>query len=316
MSSYLRYALRAIPLLCLLSTGSAMAYDLPSVNLGLTSFLDGVLPSGGGFYYQNYLQYYTTSRFEDSAGHRLPLPTENMNLWADINQFTYYFDATVGPGRFALDVVIPTVMSARVNDSLDGRALNSQAGLGDVVFAPIYQINPVTLGNDSSLHQSLEFNILTPTGSYDRNIAINPGANVWALDPYYSMTLFTSDKLSFSGRLHYLYNFTDNEPSLALGQGAHSLRPGQAFHFNFAAAYAATPKLGLGLNGYFLKQLTETKINGTGVPGRSERVLGIGPGAIFTLDKNNFLFFNAYWETLVENRAQGERFQARFIHHF
>jgi hypothetical protein len=51
-----------------------------------------------------------------------------------------------------------------------------------------------------------------------------------------------------------------------------------------------TPKLELGLNGYYLKQLTETEINEAGVPGRSERVLGIGAGTVFTLRKNNLVF--------------------------
>ena len=32
------------------------------------------------------------------------------------------------------------------------------------------------------------------------------------------------------------------------------------------------------------------EVNEAGVPGRPERVLGMGPGAVFTLDKHNFAF--------------------------
>jgi anthranilate 1,2-dioxygenase (deaminating, decarboxylating) large subunit len=136
------------------------------------------------------------------------------------------------------------------------------------------------------------------------------------LDPFYSTTLFVTQDLSISGRFHYLYNFANNTPDLGVGSGARTLQAGQAFHFNLAAAYAISPRVALGLNGYYLKQFTNSKINGTSAPGRSERVVGVGPGAVVTLDKDSYLFINAYAETLVENRSEGERILVRFVHHF
>jgi hypothetical protein len=308
---------RALALLGLIGTaGLARSYDLPGINLGLTSFLDGVLPSGPGLYYQHYVEYYTASRFDDIHGSRLPLPGEDLALWADINQLTYFFHDTIGPGRLALNIVIPDIVSARTNDGLGGAVLGAQSGLGDITLGAIYEFNPVMLSEHQSLHQSLEFDILAPTGRYNPGLAVNPGNNFWALNPFYSVTFFASERVTFSGRFYYLYSHTNDRPPLSFGSGARTVQAGQAFHVNFDAAYAFTPRLWLGLNGYFLKQFTDTRVNREDVSGRNERVLGLGPGATYQVNKDTFLFFNAYAEMLVRNRTEGEKFLIRLVHHF
>jgi hypothetical protein len=300
----------------LLSATPAFANDLPTVNLGLTSFLDGALPAGPGVYYQNYLEDYGTSRFQDDAGHKAPLPRQDLNIVADISQLTYYSSQTIGPGRIGWDLVVPTLASAQVKDGLGGKALNAHTGLGDILFGPIFQFEPAKGPFGWTWLQSLEFDVLAPTGAYDRTKVINAGNNAWALDPFYAVTVMPTAKLSVSARLHYLYNFTNDHPSVAYGAGARSVQAGQAFHADFAAAYAVSPRLSLGLNGYYLRQTTDTDINDAAAPGRREQVLGLGPGLVFAWSPATYLFANAYVESEARNRTQGDRLVVRAVHHF
>ncbi len=74
-------------------------------------------------------------------------------------------------------------------------------------------------------------------------------------------------------------------------------------------------KLRAGVNGYFFRQVTDSRLDGKRVSGR-EQVLGIGPGALWSISQSNHLFFNAYFESHVSHRPKGQRFQMRWVHHF
>lgn len=117
-------------------------------------------------------------------------------------------------------------------------------------------------------------------------------------------------------RAQYLWNGENDEPNRGFGATAQNTRAGQAFHGNFAAEYAVTPQLRLGLNGYWLKQTTDTEMNGNSVSGRREQVLGLGVGGMYSFSPNNHLIFNFYDESNVKNRTEGQRYNFRWVHHF
>jgi anthranilate 1,2-dioxygenase (deaminating, decarboxylating) large subunit len=303
-----------IVVLCSLIAGCfaatpAHAYDLPAVNLGFTSFVDGAPPAGPGFYFQQYGQYYHADKFADQDGNSLPFP--NLDVWISLSQVLYQSDQKlIAGGKWGIDVIVPLVAF-----DIDANPFLSEndPGLGDILIGPYLQWDPIMGKQGPRFMQRVEFQCILPTGRYDRQFALNPGSNFFSFDPYWAATVFVTPQWTVDWRAHYLWNDTNDEP----GGGANSLQAGQAIHVNFATAYEVLPhRLRVGLNGYYLKQLTDTEINGAEVSGRKEQVLGIGPGAVYHFSQNDHLFFNAYFETEAENRPQGQRFNIRFVHHF
>lgn len=291
-------------------TAPARAYDLPALNLGFTSFLDGGPPAGPGFYFTEYAQWYTSKRFTDQNGDKIgPF---KLDAWVSLSQLIYQSNQKVLlGGKWGMDVIVPYVVF-----DLDPTGLpltDNGSGFGDLLVGPYIQWDPIMGQNGPVFMHRIEFQMLVPTGRYDRNESLNPGSHFFSIDPYWAGTWFILPQWTASWRVHYLWNDENDDP----GGGFDTLQAGQAVHLNFATDYELLPKhLRLGLNGYYLKQVTDTRINGADVSGRREQVVGLGPGVVWHISQNDHIFFNAYVEFEARNRPEGERYNLRWVHHF
>jgi len=307
--------------------------QLPSVNLGFTSFLDGGPPAGPGFYFQEYVQYYNAGNFRDADGdeQRIPSPPgaapgrllDDLNVWVSLNQFIYQSAQQIVPGggRWGMDVIVPLV-SLDV-DPGPGRFPNgdklsdNNEGLGDILIGPYIQWDPIMGKNGPLFIHRIELQNLVPTGKYDDGRVINPGSNFYSFNPYWAATFFATPQWEITWRLHYLWNAENDDPLEDLYGDADETQAGHAVHVNFASSYEVLPKrLRLGINGYYLEQIADNEIEGVDVDKSREKVLALGPGGVLHLSQNDHLFFNSYFETEAENRTEGMRFNFRWTHHF
>ena len=298
-------------------TSTSLAYDLPAVNLGFTSFVDGAPPAGPGFYISQYVQYYSADQLNDKDGNDLNIPGTDVDAWVSLTQFLYQSNTPLLlGGKWGMDVIVPYVsISTSYAPGVAGPEANS-AGFGDILVGPYLQWDPIMGKNGPIFMHRIELQLILPTGKYDANKELNPGSNFFSFNPYWSGTLFITPRWTLSTRLHYLWNAENDDPNRGFGAAADT-QAGQAFHVNFASAYEVIPKmLRIGINGYYLKQITDTKVNGNSVPDRREQVLGIGPGALFSFSQDSHLFFNLYFESSAENRPEGTRSVLRFVYHF
>jgi len=303
-----------------LKWSSVHAYDLPSVNLGFTTFLDGGPPAGPGHYFTQYVQYWTSDKFKNGHGNSL-LPgfaDEDLEAWIGLTQYIYQSSQEVlFGGKWGIDVIIPLVyldLEYDVPPNNFGFPVDNSGGVGDILIGPILQWDPVMGEKGPIFVHRIELQMLFPTGKYDDDRALNPGSNFFSFNPYWSGTLFLGPKWTTSLRLHYLWNDKNDDPDPRVA--VDDTQAGQAIHANFAIACMVLPnKLRIGLNGYFLKQITASEVDGSDGSDR-ERVLGIGPGAVYHISREDHLFLNTYYETAVENRPQGYRINLRWVHHF
>jgi hypothetical protein len=302
-----------IVVLCCVFAGLAMsaaAYDLPALNLGFTSFLDGGPPAGPGFYFTEYLQCYSSNRLTDQNGDKIgPF---KLDVWVSLSQLIYQSDQKVLlGGKWGMDVIMPYVVFDF--DPHGVPLTDNGSGFGDLLVGPYLQWDPIMGKNGPVFMHRFEFQMLLPTGRYSSNESLNPGSNFFSIDPYWAATWFIVPRWTASWRVHYLWNDENDDP----GGGFNTTQAGQAVHLNFASEYELIPKhLRFGVNGYYLKQITDMQANGSDVSDTREQVIGLGPGFLWHISQNDHIFFNSYVEFGAENRPEGERYNLRWVHHF
>jgi len=282
------------------AAGHVLAADipLPPVNLGDTSFEDGI--AFPGWLAEETIGYYHAGQFNDYQGDKIPGANKLTSVSATTH-LAYISNLRLLDGFYGAEVLLPL---ADVDLDTSFGPKDRERGVGDLIISPfILQWTDHRLFGMQYFHRFV-FSVTLPTGEYDRNRPVNIGNNVVSINPYYAFTIMPADKLELSARLHYLWNAENDAPFVGLGAG--TVQPGQAFHANYAASYEIVQGVRLGINGYALQQFTEDKIDGHSQANSEERVFGIGPG--IKLSGNGVsLYLNSYFETGAENRPEGTK---------
>jgi hypothetical protein len=281
-------------------TANAGPVSLPPVNLGQTSFEDGV--ANPGWFFEEITEYYHAGQFNDSSGAKVPGQNE-LTTASAITHLSYLSNYKLLGGYVGAEVLVPLV---DVNLDISSQPNAHEQGVGDMIISPF-----MLQWNDRELFgrpffQRLDLDLVVPTGKYNSDRAVNIGNNIVSVNPYYAFTIFPTRKLDFSARLHYLWNSENDSPYEGLH--ASSIQPGQAFHANFAISYEVLKSLRVGISGYALQQFTDDRINGSSIADSEERVFGVGPGLAYNQDNNHdklWITLNSYIETGAENRPEG-----------
>jgi anthranilate 1,2-dioxygenase (deaminating, decarboxylating) large subunit len=284
----------------------AHAFQQPLLNFGLTDVLDGAVP-GPGTYFFEYIQIYQSDEFKDRDGNDIP-GDPRAAFVLSMNQLAHVSTIPFLGGNLGIDILQPI---GQLNGSgtlgPGGPAVTANPGpLGDLIVGPFVQWFPHKLLGRPFLHR-FELDVILPTGQFDSRYILNPGANIYTIEPYYAFTWFLTPAFSTSWRLLYTYN-TENDET--------KIQPGQLFHANYSFEYEMIKNLRLAATGYYIRQLTEDEFNGIKGTGTKEKAFAIGP-AIHWITKSGFVFdLKTQFESSVENRPQGNRTTFRMVYKF
>lgn len=286
---------------------SAADVSLPAVNLGDTSFVDGV--AYPGWFVEETLGYYHADRFKDPQGNRVA-GSNKLTAVSATTHIVYLSKYRLMGGFWGTEVLLPL---ADVDVETSFGPKDRERGVGNLIVSPF-----ILQWTDQKLFampyfQRVVVAVTVPTGSYDRSRPVNAGSDMVSINPYYAFTILPTEKFEVSARLHYLWNSENDRPFVGMGAG--TIQPGQAFHANYAASYEVVKGVRLGLSGYALQQLTADKIDGRSQANSEERVFGIGPGIMLTGNVVS-LCLNSYFETGAENRPEGTKVVLRFFRVF
>jgi hypothetical protein len=270
----------------------------PALNLGDTSFLDGI--AGPGFVLEQIADGGHDGRIADATGNSVPGAGPVKSL-SGLTHFAWLSHERIAGAWYGVEVV---GTAADVNAGTAGRA----GGFGNQSVSPFILQWPQLHFLHMPIDQRVDVGFDVRPGHFSRSSAVALTNNNFTVHPYYAVTAHPAKRIETSWRVHYLWNSTNHAPQLSTG--ARSTQAGQAIHFNATVGYNIYKGLWIGPNAYFLSQITDGRVNGVSLPDSPERVAAIGPGMVW--NKQRWFFYaNQYEEFGARNRATGEKLVLR-----
>ncbi len=304
----------------ILVAGQSHCYEMPLINLGASSFLDGgPLRQVPGYYFQVFSENYTAKRYFDGTGQ--PLCTTDcpyFRSWFTAYELIYLSTRNIlGIGNIGWDATLPICFYSKISPNdlelpdIPGliTVTDNGAGFGDLALGVYLQSDPIFHGDRPVYVHRFELTVSIPTGRYNPYIFINSGNGVVFINPYWAATLYFTPTFSLSWRVHYLWVSAEH---------AIHFQCGDAVHANFTLEYALRPRFYLGISGYFLEQIHNDSYLEVSVPHTKEQVLGLGGGFLydFSGDLETVAIGNLFFESRVRDRPKGIKFVMRYYSHF
>ena len=277
---------------------------------GAETWYAGALPPPGT-YFINYFGYYG-GKLVDGGGDKVKHAatgntTPRVDAVFDALRLVHITNTKILGANWGVHAILPIVSQGASNlPGVSGSA--SKFGIGDITIDPFV----LAWHHSPELHTAFGVDINLPTGAHDKNDPrTSIGANYYSYEPLYAITWLPKGGWEVSGKFMYNIKSKNNDTKY---------QSGDEFHMDYLVG-KHVGEWAFGIGGYYVKQLTNDKVNGTtvaGVPGlisegRKGQVFAFGPSVKYSA-KNGSMFI-AQWqhETMVENRFQGDKLWFKMI---
>lgn len=274
---------------------------------GAETWLAGAVPPPGN-YFINYFGYYG-GKLKDGSGDKAP--TGEVEAWFDALRFVQTTEHRMFGANWGWHVIVPLV-----HQKVDLGGSKTVSGVGDIT------INPFILSwHTKNWHWAAALDINLPTGAYDSGDPRKSiGANYWSIEPIFAVTWMSDDGWEVSAK--FMYNIKSENKDFRPATGAPKMdyQSGDEFHMDYLVGKRFGP-WGVGVSGYYLKQLTNDEIDGSKIAanpgfwsaGRKGQVFAAGPSVSYTNKSGTHFIGQWHHETEVENRFGGDKFWFKLI---
>lgn len=287
--------LAVLSILCMTQKDvSATENGLGAYQNGAECFMAGAVPPPGT-YFLNYFMFYTADKFKIKDGP--DVPHFDAKVTADILRLIHVTKHQILGGFWGVHVFLPFV---NVDLTTPGGS-DTKFGIGDIIVDPF-----ILSWHTKNWHFATGLDVYIPTGAYNNKDIANIGRNYWTFEPLFGFTYVSDGGFEVSSKFMYDFNTENNDKDYLSGQ---------EFHFDYLVGYNIKP-WGIGLSGYYYKQITDDKQNGEKVPdGFKGQVFALGPSIKY--DYNNMTFNLKYQKEMsVENKPEGDKFWFKFVYAF
>jgi hypothetical protein len=280
----------------------AGAAQRTGINTGATSFFDGFGGSTPGCAFIGYLGHVDFDQLNGADGNKVAdIELESAYAIAQIACTTEY---ELFGGFLGWTAIVP--FSGQDSNVLETNGF----GLSDVDVGVSLSFPPVIENGRPVFAHGFGFDILTPTGKFDPDKAINPGNDYFSAAAFWKATWLPEPGWEVSWRLNFIHNF-EHEVNGA------ELRNGDGMWVNFTVSREIFKDFYFGLNGFWLKQFEGDEINGQEIADTKQESLYIGPGFHYTIDPHNIINFNVYFSAYDANSfSDGVLINLQYVHPF
>jgi hypothetical protein len=272
-------------------TAHATENGLGEYPVGVNTVLNAVMPMPGESQFYNYSQYYSASKFAGPQGHNA-IPDFHTDVLVDAARVMHTWGELFGPLVLVSGATLP-VFHLHVQA---GGSSGNRTDLGDLT------VHAIAIGYfrpQQGLFDLLGVDVGLPTGAYSAARLANAGLHYYSAMPYFSETWMPTPRWEISSTTLVQMSSTNHTT------GYHS---GVLATFDYVIGYSITEKTQLGLQGYFLKQLTDDTVRGVEVAdGFRGQAIGIGPQLRYSWSPLAAVALKVQREFAVRNRTQGER---------
>lgn len=217
----------------------------------------------------------------------------DQTVWADLLVITYISDKKLLGGNYFCVFNIPYGFSADLDVEVLGMNLeDSTSGLGDIQVVPLG-----LMWNSGYFHFTLSENIVLKSGEYNSNDLITIGRNYNSYETLLGVTWLHEKR---GHEVSFLAGYMANQKNEAT-----DYRTGNEFHVDATVAQYFSESFGVGVVGYYYKQVTADASPGLVNEYKGEG-LGVGPAVMWSPAKDFQIIAKWINEVDAENRFQGD----------